>query len=51
MPKRKDPPLTKKEQFKRFVETAKKLGIEECTKNAEREFKRLAKRSSSREPD
>ena len=41
MPKRKEPELDPKEQFKRFQETAKELGIDESGKDAEAAFKRL----------
>jgi hypothetical protein len=40
MPKRKEPELDPKEQFKRFVETAKKLEVDESGKDFERAFKK-----------
>jgi hypothetical protein len=42
MPKRKEPELTKEEQFKRFVETARKHGVDESGKDLERAFKKVA---------
>lgn len=42
MPKRKRPELDPKEQFKRFVETTKKLGLDESGKDVEKVFKDLA---------
>ena len=38
MPKRKEPELKPKEQFKRFVEAAKKLEVDESGKDFERAF-------------
>ena len=43
MPKRKEPPLPPKEQFKRFIETARELEVDE--KEGERAFKKVAKPS------
>jgi hypothetical protein len=40
MPKRKEPPLPPKTQFKRFMEAARELEVDE--KAAERVFKQLA---------
>jgi hypothetical protein len=40
MPKRKEPELKPKEQFKRFMETAKKLEVDESGKDFERAFKK-----------
>jgi hypothetical protein len=40
MPKKKDPPLAPKEQFKRFVETVRKLEVDERGKEFERAFKK-----------
>jgi hypothetical protein len=55
MPKRKQPELAPKEQFKRFVETARKLEVDESGKDFERAFKKAvppktarAKQSSKR---
>lgn len=41
MPKRKEPELTPKEQFKRFVETARKHEVDESGKEFERVFKKV----------
>jgi hypothetical protein len=38
MPKRKDPPLPPKEQFKRFVEAAREHEVDESGKEFERAF-------------
>jgi hypothetical protein len=38
MPKRKEPELDPKEQFKRFQETAKEHGVDESGKKAEHAF-------------
>ena len=43
MPKRKRPEEKPKEQFKRFVETAKKLGVDETGKSAEAAFLKVAR--------
>lgn len=55
MPKRKDPPLDPKEQFKRFQEAAKEHGVDDHGVDAERAFAKIAaasrqqgKRSKSR---
>lgn len=45
MPKRKEPPLSKKEQFKRFVEAAHEHGVDESGNEFERDFKKVAKPS------
>lgn len=45
MPKRKEPELTPKEQFKRFQETAKELGVEESASKIEKAFRNLAQSS------
>lgn len=42
MPKRKEPELDPKEQFKRFQETAKDLGVDEDAVSIEKTFKRLS---------
>jgi hypothetical protein len=42
MPKRKEPPLPPKEQFKRFVETAREHEVDETGKEFERAFKKVA---------
>jgi len=44
MPKRKEPELTPKEQFKRFVETARKHDVDESGKQFERAFEQITKR-------
>jgi hypothetical protein len=41
MPKRKEPELDPKEQFKRFVETAREHGVDESGKEFERAFKKV----------
>lgn len=46
MPKRKEPELDPKEQFKRFQETAKSLEVDD--KGAQRTFKRLATKTPKR---
>lgn len=43
MPKRKEPPLPAKEQFKRFIETARELEVDESGKEFEQSFKKVAK--------
>ena len=40
MPKRKEPELDPKEQFKRFVETAREHEVDESGKDLERAFKK-----------
>ena len=40
MPKRKQPELSPKEQFKRFLETARKHEVDESGKAFERAFKK-----------
>ena len=42
MPKRKKPELTDKEQFERFVETARKLQVDDANKPLEQVFKRIS---------
>jgi hypothetical protein len=44
MPKRKEPELDPKEQFKRFQETAKEYGVDESGKEFEKAFNAVAKR-------
>jgi hypothetical protein len=41
MPKKKDPPLSPKEQFKRFVEAAHEHGVDESGKEFERAFQKV----------
>ena len=41
MPKRKGPELDVKEQFKRFVETAREHEVDESGKDLERAFKKV----------
>lgn len=47
MPKRKEPELDPKEQFKRFVETAREHGVDESGKDLERVFKKIVPPKSS----
>jgi hypothetical protein len=49
MPKRKEPELDPKEQFKRFQETAKEHGVDEGGKDIEAAFARLKPRSRGQE--
>lgn len=42
MPKRKEPPLPPKEQFKRFVEAVREREADETGKEFERAFKKVA---------
>ena len=49
MPKRKTPELSPKEQFKRFQETAKELGVDEAQSEVERNFSTLSKRTLHRQ--
>lgn len=42
MPKRKEPELDPKEQFKRFQETAKEHGVDESGKEFDRSFSKVA---------
>jgi hypothetical protein len=50
MPKRKEPELDPKEQFKRFVETAREHSVDESGKDLERAFKKMvpAKRAAKK---
>jgi hypothetical protein len=41
MPKKKDPPLPPKEQFKRFLEAAREHEVDESGKELERVFKKV----------
>ena len=41
MPKKKEPELDPKAQFKRFVETAREHGVDESGKEMERAFRKL----------
>lgn len=43
MPKRKEPELDPKDQFKKFVETARELEVDPA--DAERAFSRISKKS------
>lgn len=43
MPKRKEPELDPKEQFRRFQETAKELGVDESGKVFDKAFIKIAK--------
>lgn len=49
MPKRKKPEETPEEQFKRFVETAEKVGLDET--EADRSFRRLSSRQPKKKAD
>lgn len=53
MPKRKEPPLPPKEQFKRFLETAREHEVDESGKDFDRSFKKVAKpvRRPSKRPE
>ena len=42
MPKRKEPPLPPKEQFKKFVESVRKHGLDETGEEFEKAFKKVA---------
>ena len=42
MPKKKEPELDPKEQFKRFIETAREHDVDESGKEFERAFKKIA---------
>jgi hypothetical protein len=50
MPKRKEPELDPKEQFKRFVETARELEVDESGKEFERAFKKVVPPKIKRRP-
>lgn len=50
MPKRKEPELDPKEQFKRFVETAKELGVDESGKELEQAFKKVTQDRPRKKP-
>jgi hypothetical protein len=41
MPKKKEPELDPKQQFKRFIEAAHEHGVDESGKDMERAFKKL----------
>lgn len=48
MPKRKEPELKPEEQFERFRETARKLGVDETGKEFEKAFKNVSPLRESR---
>ena len=48
MPKRKEPELDPKEQYKRFKEAAKKAGVAKSEEEFERAFKVVAKPKRSK---
>ena len=48
MPKKKEPELDPKEQFKRFIETAHEHGVDESGKEMERAFKKLVPKREQR---
>ena len=50
MPKRKEPQLPPKEQFKRFVEKAREHGVDEFGDEMKRLFKRIAKSAEAAKP-
>jgi hypothetical protein len=50
MPKRKEPELTPEEQFKRFKETVKKLGVDESGKPLEQAFKGVTSQAEKKSP-
>ena len=50
MPKRKEPPLPPKEQFKRFVEAARERAVDESGKDFERTFKALVPNKRAQKP-
>ena len=50
MPKRKEPELDPKDQFKKFVETARELEVDESGKEFEKAFKRLAPQHREKRP-
>jgi hypothetical protein len=50
MPKKKEPELDPKEQFKRFVETAREHGVDESGKEVERAFKKLVPKKPASKP-
>ena len=50
MPKRKEPELDPKEQFKRFQETAKKLHVDESGKEMDATFRKLSKQTKAKQP-
>lgn len=51
MPKRKNPEIGKKEQFERFIETARIVGVEESGKTLDEAFKKIAaKRPKAKQP-
>ena len=50
MPRKKEPELDPKEQFRRFVETAREHGVDESGKDVERAFKRLVPKKAKAKP-
>lgn len=48
MPKRKEPELDPKEQYKRFREAAEEAGVTKSEEEFERAFKRVVQRGGSR---
>lgn len=49
MPKKKTPELDPKEQFKRFQETAKELGVDKVAEQVEQDFTDLSRRQPARQ--
>lgn len=47
MPKRKEPELDPKEQFKRFKKAAKEHGVDERSETLEKAFGQIAKKSKN----
>ncbi len=50
MPKRKEPELDPKDQFKKFVETARELEVDESGKEFEKAFKKVAAKQEATRP-
>ena len=51
MPKRKEPELDPKEQFKRFQKTVKELEVDESGKDFSRAFEKVAKPTNKTQRD
>jgi hypothetical protein len=51
MPKRKEPELTPKEQFKRFVETAREHEVDETGKEFELAFNKIRSKKQDSKKD
>jgi hypothetical protein len=48
MPKRKQPPLKPEEQFKRFVEIAREIGVDESGNEFEKAFREVVPPKATR---